>query len=95
MTVKRMELPIAEDIVIALNEKPSQIMEEIKIFAAMKFFETGKLSLGKSAKLAGMKKTDFVQLISKSKISAYNYPAEELADDLRNIQRARVKRKQK
>lgn len=64
-------------------------LKDMKTFAAIKFFEVGKLSLGKAADLADMSKLDFMELLSRNKISVYNYPPEELDEDLRSIQRAR------
>lgn len=89
MLIKKMELSIAEDILLALNEKPAEFLKDMKTFAAIKFFEIGKLSLGKAADLADMSKLDFMELLSRNKISVYNYPPEELDEDLRCIQRAR------
>ncbi|WP_211436000.1 UPF0175 family protein [Candidatus Kuenenia stuttgartensis] len=59
MLVKKMELSVAEDILLALNEKPAEFLKDVKIFAAIKFFEIGKLSLGKAAELAEMSKIRF------------------------------------
>lgn len=89
MLIKKMELSIAEDILLALNEKPAEFLKDMKTFAAIKFFEIGKLSLGKAAELADMSKLDFMELLSRNKISVYNYPSEELEEDLSSIQRAR------
>jgi predicted HTH domain antitoxin len=57
--------------------------------------EMGKLSLGKAAELAGIDKIDFMKLLSEHKISVYNYPPEELEEDLADIQSAREDRKLK
>ena len=89
MLVKKMELTVAEDILMALNEKPAEFLKNMRTFAAVKFFELGKLSLGKAAELAEMSKLDFIELLSKHGISVYNYPPEELEEDLSNIRKAR------
>ena len=89
MLTKKIELSIPEDIFLALNEKPAELLKDIRSFAAIKFFEMGRLSLGKAAELAEMNKLDFMELLSKHKISVYNYPIEELEEDLGNIQKAR------
>lgn len=89
MLVKKMELTVAEDILMALNEKPAEFLKNMRTFAAIKFFELGKLSLGKAAELAEMSKLDFIELLSKQGISVYNYPPEELEDDLSCIRKAR------
>lgn len=89
MLVKKMELTVAEDILMALNEKPAEFLQNMRTFAAVKFFELGKLSLGKAAELAEMSKLDFIELLSKQGVSVYNYPPEELEDDLSSIRKAR------
>ncbi len=89
MPVKKIELNIPEDIFLALNEKPEELVTDMKIFAAVKFFEIGKLSLGKAADLAEMDTLAFIELLSRHSISAHNYAPEELEDDLDNIQKAR------
>ena len=89
MLVKKMERTVAEDILMALNEKLAEFLKDMRTFAVVKFFEVGKLSLGKAAELAEMSKLDFIKLLSKHRVSVYNYPPEELEEDLRNIQKAR------
>jgi len=89
MLTKKIELSIPEDIFLALNEKPAEFLKDIRTFAAIKFFEMGRLSLGKAAGLSEMDKLDFIELLSKHKISIYNYSAEELDEDLSDIQKAR------
>ena len=44
MLVKKMELSVAENILLALNERPAEFLKDVKTFAAIKFFEIGKLS---------------------------------------------------
>ena len=89
MLVKKMELTVAEDILMALNEKPAEFLKNMRTFAAVKFFELGKLSLGKAAELAEMSKLDFIELLSKHRVSVYNYSPEELEEDLSSIRKAR------
>ncbi len=40
MPVKKLEFSISQDIFFALNEKPVEIIKDIKIFAAIKFLKT-------------------------------------------------------
>ncbi|MBI4753670.1 UPF0175 family protein [Candidatus Desantisbacteria bacterium] len=89
VAVKTIGLTISEEIFLVLNEKQDDFLKDIKIFADIKFFEMGKLSLGKAAMLAEMNKADFIELLSRHRISVYNYAPEELNEDLSSIQRAR------
>jgi predicted HTH domain antitoxin len=47
-----------------------------------KLFETGKLSLGQAASLAGYSKSTFIELLGKQGIPVIDYPPEELEQEL-------------
>jgi predicted HTH domain antitoxin len=51
---------------------------------AVQLFDMGKLSLGQAANLAGYSKGTFMELLSNYKISIFNYPAEDLEQDITN-----------
>jgi predicted HTH domain antitoxin len=87
MLARNIDLTITEDILMALNESQEQFKKDIKRYAAIKFFEDGKLSLGKAAKLAEMKKTDFIKLLSSHNVSVYNYLPNELRSDLVSLRK--------
>ncbi len=51
---------------------------------ASRLYERGTLSLGQSAKLAGMRKWDFAEVLGDYGVPIFNYPASDLAEDFRN-----------
>jgi len=60
-------------------ELPSDIRpDEATLLLAIKLWETGRLSLGQAANLAGFSKSAFMELLGKSGIPVVNYPADEL-----------------
>ncbi len=62
---------------------PSNIeVEEPRLLLSAKLFETGKLSLGQAAKLAGYSQPTFVELLGKMGIAGINYPDEELEQEI-------------
>lgn len=50
-------------------------------FLAAKLYESGKLSLGQAAELAGLSKTAFSEILSDYHVSFINYGAEEAIKD--------------
>ncbi len=58
-----------------LNEK------DTKRFLAAKMFESGKLSLGQAADLAGLSKTTFSEILSDYGVSLINYPSSDILRD--------------
>ncbi|MBS1642397.1 MAG: UPF0175 family protein [Bacteroidetes bacterium] len=57
---------------------------QIAMFVATKLYEQGKLSLGQAAKLAGLTKRTFTELLGNYDISIFNYPASDLSRDVTN-----------
>jgi len=56
--------------------------DEAQLLLAVKLFETGKLSIGQAAKLAGYSKRTFIELLSKMGIPVINYPDEDLEQEI-------------
>ena len=60
-------------------ELPANVsLDEAQLLLAVKLFETGKLSIGQAAKLAGYSKPTFIELLSKMGVPGINYPVEDL-----------------
>ena len=57
---------------------PNISTSEARLLLTIKLFETGKLSLGQAAKLAGYSKRTFIELLGKMGVPAINYPDEDL-----------------
>ncbi len=71
-------------ITIQLPETVEISEYELKLFLASKLYEEGKLSLGQAAKITGVTKRTFMELLSKFGVSLFNYPASDLEQDYQN-----------
>jgi len=58
-----------------LNEK------DTKRFLAAKMYESGKLSLGQAAELAGLTKVAFSEILADYDVSLVNYPPSDVIRD--------------
>ena len=56
--------------------------EEIRLAAAMKLYELGRLSSGAAASLAGVPRVVFLAKLADYGISTFKLSADELAEDL-------------
>jgi len=54
---------------------------ETKRFLAAKMFESGKLSLGQAADLAGLSKVAFSEILADYDVSLVNYPPTDISRD--------------
>jgi len=54
------------------------------MIVATRLYEQGKLSLGQAADLAGLTKRTFAELLYQYNVSIFNFPATDLAIDVKN-----------
>ena len=57
---------------------------------ATKPYETGKLSLGQAAELAGFSKRAFVEVLGSYDVSVFNYAPDDLDRDVENAKNYRL-----
>jgi predicted HTH domain antitoxin len=64
-------------------ELPPEVpVEEARLLLTIKLFETGRLSLGQAARMAGYSKKAFMELLTKAEVPVFDYPASELEEEL-------------
>ena len=83
-------IQLPEDIAAMLNPKAESIEleKETRLTLALKGYETGELSTGLAARLAGMPYSEFLLLMSQHELSPVGETAEELASDFANAHKA-------
>lgn len=82
MSIIQVEIP--EEVLISLKETPETISRELRILAAVKLFELGKLSSGRAAQLAGMSRVEFLLTLGRYHVSPFSLNADELERDVKN-----------
>ncbi len=66
----------------ALGESPDEFVSEMRIAAAVKWYELGRLSQGKAAEVAGLSRSAFIEALSRFKVSPIQITAEEMQKEL-------------
>ena len=84
MTTLAVELP--ESVFSALRQSPQEFIREMRIAAAVKWYELRQLSQGKAAEVAGLTRAEFIEALSRLQVSPFQYTAEELAEDLARVE---------
>jgi len=70
-----------KDQTINIPEELDMNPREISKFLAAKLYEAGRLSLGQAAKMAGMSKKAFAEILADYDVSLFNYPIDEILRD--------------
>jgi predicted HTH domain antitoxin len=76
------------EVLSALQQDPDEFEEEARLLLALKLYETGKLSSGLAARLAGLPRVTFLFLLGRHGLSPFGERPEELPQDLANARRA-------
>ena len=66
----------------ALYKAPEEFAREMRVAAAVKWYELGELSQGKAAEVAGLTRSEFITALARFKVSPLQYGTEELAEEL-------------
>lgn len=82
--MEKIILEIPEEILISLKETPTELSRDIRMLAAVKLYEMGKLSSGRAAQLAGIPRVSFLQSLSRYSVSMFELTHEELKQDYEN-----------
>ena len=68
----------------AVHMTKEEIEHHIRLMAALKMFELGKISSGKASELAGMSRVEFFETCGRYRVSIFNYPDEEAEKEIRS-----------
>ena len=74
--------PLSEEVLFILKKDEKSLQKEITSILALQFFKEKRLSLGKSAELAGMTKNEFVEYLGKHEVDIYQYTEKEVAHEV-------------
>ena len=71
-----------EGLETAVSTTKREFAAQVRLMAALKMFELGKLSSGKAAQLAGISRVEFFEMCGRYQVPIVNYSAEELEAEL-------------
>jgi predicted HTH domain antitoxin len=82
---KAIQITYPESLASSMRMSSEDFKEEIKISALVKLFEIGKISSATAAKALGLTRIEFLDKLSKYKVSIFSYTnTNELLDDVAN-----------
>jgi len=73
-----------EDIFLSMNKSPEELAEEMRLAAAVKWYELGTISQERAAQLSGLSRAAFMGALSKFGVSPFQETVEEISNALRD-----------
>lgn len=79
---KQITIELPDTAFSALRQSTEEFAAEMRLAAAVKWYELGKLSQAKAAEVAGLSRADFIAALGRFGVSPFQVEPSELAREL-------------
>ena len=79
----QMTLEMPEGVLATLHKDPKDFVLELRMTAAVKWYEMQLLSQSRAAEVAGVSRAEFIDALSRFGVSPFQYDAEEILAEAR------------
>lgn len=80
--MEKLTIDYPEGLERAVSTTREELGTQIRLMAALKMFELGKLSSGKAAQLAGITRVEFFEMCGRYLVPIVNYSSDEIDAEL-------------
>jgi len=78
MDTIQVSIDLPRDVLSALRKEPKDFVQEMRVAAAVKWYEMGVVSQAKAAEIAGLSRTEFVSALNRFAVSPFQYDEKEI-----------------
>lgn len=78
----RVTLELPEEVFSALRRSPEEFARDLRLAAAIHWYERGEVSQEKAAQIAGLDRTDFLLALAREKANAFVVDFDDLKREL-------------
>ncbi len=75
-------IDLPETTFAVLGKTQTELGREILVAAVVKWFELGTISQGKASEILGISRSEFLDILTKYRVSSWQYTEEELDEEL-------------
>lgn len=82
MKLVRVSIELTRDVFSALRQDPAGFVREMRVAAAVKWYENSVISQSKAAEITGLSRAEFVNALNQFKVSPFKYNADEIVAEV-------------
>jgi predicted HTH domain antitoxin len=82
--MRTVSIEFPDEIFAAVRKDPNEFAQELRIVAAVKWYELGEISQGRASEIARLTRSEFINALSRFKVTPFQYTDEDLAAELAN-----------
>ncbi len=82
MDMVQVSIELPREVFSALRQDPAGFVHEMRVAAAVKWYEAGMLSQSKAAEIAGLSRADFIHALNQFKVTPFQYTADEIVAEV-------------
>ncbi len=77
MTMTKVVLQVPEGVLASLRYDPERFGHELCLAAAVKWYESGMVSQGRAAEIAGISRSEFIEALGRFKVTPFQESVDE------------------
>lgn len=79
----QMTIEMPEGALAALKRDPQSFAQELRLAAAVKWYEMRLISQGRAAEVAGVSRSTFIEVLGRFGVTPFQYGADEILEEAR------------
>ncbi len=77
----QLTIEMPEDVLLSLRQDPVNFIRELRLAAAVKWYEIQWISQSRAAEVAGISRSEFIAALGQFGVSPFQSEAEEIAEE--------------
>ena len=75
-----LEIEVPDDVLVEMRKDNPGLAKEMRLAAAVKWYELGLISQGRAAEIAALSRAEFINELSRYKVSPFQETASDILD---------------